>query len=196
MRILKFLFFAISSVILLLLIISFFLPSKMHVERLIKINAPAGVIFEQVNNLKNWEKWSPWLKLDSTLQLTYEGPESGVGAIYKWTGNDRKTGSGKLTISASKPGELILTDFDFGEGNSAAGGFRFETTGGSTLVTWFLDSEMGFNPVMRYMGMMMKSVMEGVFDRGLNDIKKIAENLPPPAAEPVMTADSALVNNP
>lgn len=193
MKILKILFIAILSIIILLLIISFFLPSKMHVERSLVINAPTEIVFDQINTLKKWEQWSPWIKMDSTLKMTYEGPESGVGAAYRWVGNPKTTGSGKLTISESRPNELIVTDLDLGEGGTGTGGYKFEPADSGVKVTWYMDSEMGLNPVMRYMGVMMKGVMENLFDQGLNDIKKIAESMPPPAIKPEMTIESTTV---
>jgi hypothetical protein len=48
--------------IILLVIISFFLPGKVHVERTAVIRAEPAVIYGQVADLKNWPKWAPWFK--------------------------------------------------------------------------------------------------------------------------------------
>jgi hypothetical protein len=40
------------------------------------------VAFAQVNDLRNWEAWSPWAKLDPAAKQTYAGPTAGVGASF------------------------------------------------------------------------------------------------------------------
>ena len=45
------------------------------------MNVKAKVIFDQVNDLKMWEKWSPWVEGDSTIKVTYQGPGKGIGAL-------------------------------------------------------------------------------------------------------------------
>lgn len=194
MRILKILLLGILAIVALLLVISFFLPSKWHVERSIVINAPAENAFDQVNNLKNWDKWSPWMKMDTTMKVTYSGPEEGVGASYSWEGDPKKTGKGKLTISESRPNEYVKTDLDFGEGGLGTGGFKFEPADGGTKVSWSMDSDLGMNPIARYMGIIMTGMMEGIFDQGLGDIKKIAEEMPPPSKAPEMTIEETKVS--
>ena len=47
------------------------------------IKAPAATVHALVNDFHEWEKWSPWVKMDAGhLSQTYEGPASGVGAGY------------------------------------------------------------------------------------------------------------------
>src|ERR1051325_293703 len=99
MKILKKIGIAILSLIVLLVVISFFLPGNMNVERSVVINAPAPVVFDQVNTLKNWEQWSPWQMMDSTMKITYSGPASGKGAGYSWTSKDMGVGTMTLTES-------------------------------------------------------------------------------------------------
>ena len=51
------------------------------------IKAPAATVHALVNDFHEWEKWSPWVKMDAGhLSQTYEGPASGVGAGYTWRG--------------------------------------------------------------------------------------------------------------
>lgn len=55
-------------------------PADFRVERSAVISAPAAVVFEKVNNLRTWQEFSPWAKLDPAAKATFEGPESGAGA--------------------------------------------------------------------------------------------------------------------
>ena len=79
MKTLKKIGIGLLAFILVLVIVSFFLPSKSHVERSIVINANDSVIFGKVNNLKNFVTWIPWTKKDLNAKMEFFGPEQGVG---------------------------------------------------------------------------------------------------------------------
>jgi effector-binding domain-containing protein len=161
--------------IVLLAIISVFLPSKMAMERSIIINAPASNAFEQINTLKNWEKWSPWKKMEPTAKMTYNDIASGEGASYSWAGE--KTGEGTLTITKSTP-EEIVTKLDFKDQGTSEAGFRLAPEGNATKLTWYFNSEVGANPMHRWMMVIMKGMMASQFDDGLKSIKDLAEKMP------------------
>ena len=71
---------ALPIIIVLFLIIVALQPSGFRVTRSITIAAPPDAVFPQVNELKKWEAWSPWVKLDPTAKQAYEGPAAGSGA--------------------------------------------------------------------------------------------------------------------
>jgi len=156
-----------------------FLPGQLHIERSLAMKAPAENVFVQINTLKNWEKWSPWQKEYPNLRITYDGPASGVGASYSWSSESGNTGSGTLTISESVPGELVITDIDFGKEGSGTGGFRIEPEGDGTIVTWYMDSRLE-GMIDKYRGLLMAGVMKKMFDQGLQDMRNLAEDMPVP----------------
>jgi hypothetical protein len=175
---LKKIFYFLIALILLLLIGSVFISGKYHLERSTYIHAPATLIFEQVNTLKNWEKWSPWEKMDPQMEKSYNNISAGILASYSWKG--KKTGEGKMTIIKSVPGELVESQLDFGKNGLATSGHRFEQTGDSVKVTWYFDSDNGNNPIAKYMTAIMGGMMKGVFEDGLKDLKNLCENMPRP----------------
>jgi hypothetical protein len=69
-------------------------------------------VFAQVNDFHNWEAWSPWAKLDPAAKATFEGPHPGKGAIFRWAGNE-EVGEGSMTITESRPSELIKIKLEF-----------------------------------------------------------------------------------
>src|SRR4051794_11252735 len=86
--------------------------SAFRVERSAIINSPASTVFANVNDLRKWEDWSPWAKVDPNCTMTYEGPAAGNGSSVHWSGNN-KVGEGRMTITESRPGELIRIALDF-----------------------------------------------------------------------------------
>ena len=87
-------------------------PADFRYARSTTMAAPPAVPFAQVNDFHNWEHWSPWAKLDPNMKTTYEGPSSGKGAQYAWSGND-EVGEGRMTIVESRPRELVRVKLEF-----------------------------------------------------------------------------------
>lgn len=159
------------------------MPDKLHIERSVVINAPADIVFKQVNNLKNWEKWNPWYELDPTQKLTYNDIPEGKGAMYGWEGN-KNVGKGTMTIEDSRPNETVEIDLKFTEPfeSNPDGGFDLSTVeGGATKVVWRYDEKInGLGTKMMYaaMGMSgnaMDEMLGKDFEKGLAKMKTISE---------------------
>ena len=170
--------FLIGLVVLfaLLLIIAFFLPSKKHVEGSVVAKAPAYLVFNQVNNFTNWEKWSPWAVGDSLMVSTYEGSVSGVGAITKWTSPNKRTGNGSMEISGSEPYKSLQIELNMMDQESSKSPWTFEETPEGTKVTWGLDMQ-NMNLLERYVGLFFQKMMDPYFKQGLDSLKSVSERL-------------------
>ena len=184
----------ILAFVLLLVVVSLFLPSKVHVERSTMITAPPAAIFSQVNNLHNWSTWMPWNKIDPNMKIDYFGSAEGKGSGYLWTSENKNVGNGKLTITDSKPDEYVATSMEFQGRGEGKADFKIEPTMGGSKVTWGMDSETGMNPFMKYMGLFMDQMIGGMFEKGLDDLKKASENNPVPGTD-VVPADSTQHSN-
>ncbi len=168
----KKIFLGLGIFLVILAVIPSMLSDEFELSRSIKIKAPADKVFSQVNDLKNWENWSPWLQHDNTIKITYADVTEGVRASYSWTSQD--SGEGTLTIVESVPNEMIKTIVDFKEQGSAEGHWKFEPSGDDVKVTWGfyykVDHYFG-----RYFNLVMGFFLKASYDKGLNNIKKIAE---------------------
>ncbi len=179
MKFLKIFGLTVLIIVVVFVVVSFFLPSKVVVERSIVINSTAPVIFNEINTLKNWEKWSPWHQIDPEMKLTYEGPPGGNEAAYKWESTHPKVGNGILKITESIPFELVVTSMDFMESGVATGMYKLEKVVDGIKVTWRMETEVGMNPFAKYFGLMMDAMIGSDFEKGLNNIKTLCESLPP-----------------
>jgi hypothetical protein len=172
----------IAGVIILFLIIVALRPSAFSVTRSATIGAPPEAVFVQVNDLHKWEDWSPWAKVDPNAKTYYEGPPAGEGAAYGWSGNN-KIGEGKMTITASRPAELVQFRLEFFrpmKGTNTAE-FTFKPDGNRTVVTWTMSGKMGFMGKLFGMFMNCEKMISGQFDKGLADMKSIVESAPKPS---------------
>lgn len=165
----------IVGLVAILAVISQFLPGEVHVERQVTIKASPEAVFPFVNSPKMTEKWSPWLERDPKTVVKYDGPAAGVGAKMAWQSDTREVGVGNLEIVESKSNSLVRVALEFeGQGNATAS-YTLKGTGDSTELVWGFDTELGRNPVARYMGLMFESWIGTDYERGLANLKKAVE---------------------
>ena len=154
-------------------------PAEFRISRSAKMSAPPAAVFAQVNDYHNWDAWSPWAKLDPNAKVTYEGPTSGTGAIFSWSGND-KVGAGRQTIIESRPDELIQIKLDFEKPFKATSmaEFTFKPEGEHTLVTWSMSGKNDFMGKAVSLFMDCDKMVGGEFEKGLASMKSIVEKEP------------------
>lgn len=173
---LKKILIGIVSLILLLVIVIMIQPTKFRIERSTTMAAPAEQIFSQINDLHQWNAWSPWAKIDPAMTTTYEGEPSGKGAIYKWSGND-EVGEGKMTILDSQPNERVRLDLEFIRPFPAQNLSEFVLTpkGDTTEVTWSLTGDRNFMSKAFGLIVDIDKMVGADFEKGLAALKTIAE---------------------
>jgi effector-binding domain-containing protein len=173
MKSLKRIVYILLVLIAIIIIIAYLLPRHSHVERSLLIVAPAEQIFEQVNTLKNWPNWSPWHKLDPNMEIEYLNSDKGEGAKYTWKSANEKVGNGSLTITKSIPYDTISAEMDFMDNGKASSNFIFTKSDSGIIVKWTMDSDLGWNPVSRYFGLMLDRIIGPEFQKGLNSLNEI-----------------------
>jgi uncharacterized protein YndB with AHSA1/START domain len=151
-------------------------PSEYRVERMAKIAAPPATVFAQINDFRKWEAWSPWAKRDPNATATFEGPDSGKGAKFHWSGNE-EVGEGTMTILESKPDELIRMKLDFlkPQEGTCTTEFIFKAEGDQTVVTWTMTGENDFMGRAVCLFMDLDSMIGTDFEEALANIKAVAE---------------------
>jgi len=163
---------AIPVIIVGFLIIVAMQPSEFQVVRSATIAAPPDAIFPHVNELKKWEAWSPWMKLDPNAKSTYEGPPAGNGAAMSWAGN-KDVGEGKMTITESRPPEFVRLHLEFYKpmAGTSESEFTFKPEGSQTAVTWSMTGKNNFIGKAMCLIMNMDKMVGGQFEKGLADLK-------------------------
>ncbi len=152
-------------------------PSEFRIERSTSITAPPEVVFGLVNDFHKWDAWSPWAKLDPSAKNSFEGQESGVGAVFKWAGNN-EVGEGGMTITESRPHEKIQIRLDFVKPfeDTSTAEFTFKPDGNQTVVTWSMYGENNFVSKAFCLFMDMDKMVGGQFAQGLASMKVAAES--------------------
>jgi uncharacterized protein YndB with AHSA1/START domain len=178
MSTLKKIFIVLVVGLLLVNVIGMFLPSKRYLERSITIHTPPSVVFEEVNSLKKWEKWSPWRDMDPHAVTKYEGPEAGIGCAMSWDSQNRKVGKGTQRIVVSEPSQRIVMNLDFADwdGTITAGWEFEEQAEGETRVTWSNSSDNKGEIFSKYMGLIIYPGLGKTYEQGLKNLKAHVEN--------------------
>ncbi len=175
MRVLKIVVLVVIAFSVLVFGVGSFLPKDFRVERSIHVDAPAGVVFDQVNTLRNWSAWSPWTARDPTIENSYSGPESGVGASVSWTSEG--SGDGTQTITKSERPSRIETQLDFGEMGQPTADWSFEPSAEGTKVTWGLSGRAN-GALGGYFAAMMDRMLGADYEDGLARLKQVVESTP------------------
>jgi hypothetical protein len=149
------------------------LPGSVHVERSAVIAAPPGQIFPYMNDLRKFNEWSPWARRDPQTKYAFTGPERGAGVVMTW--QSEKLGVGRQQIVASEPDRRVETALDFGAMGTAQAGFTLAPEGAGTRVTWSLDSRLPYNPLIRWMGLMLPRWIGADYEEGLARLKALVE---------------------
>ena len=175
MKFLKTLLIGLIGVFVLLAIAGLFLPSSARVERSIVIERSPALIFPVVNSFERFNEWSPWAKKDLAASYTFEGPESGQGAVMTYAAN-KEVGSGRFEIIESTPTSIIKMIQRPTDGRTATVTFDVGTSDLGVKVTWTYDVELGGNPIERIKGKYLDSTIGGDYQYGLMRLKALIES--------------------
>jgi effector-binding domain-containing protein len=107
------------------------------------------------------------------MELTLEGPPQGKGAKISWKSETQ--GLGSQEIVESVPFSRVKTKLDFGDQGTAFATFNLESAEGGTKVSWSFETDVGMNPVGRYMGLMFDTWVGKDYEEGLANLKKLVE---------------------
>lgn len=120
-------------------------PDYFNISRSAVIDAPPEAIYPAINDFHNWEKWSPWAKLDPNAKYDYGGSPLGVNSTMSWNGG-KSVGVGKMTIVESRQNERVRIKLEFSKPMKAVNDVQFDLkpVGEKTEVTWSMSGKHEF----------------------------------------------------
>ncbi|MGA9600893.1 MAG: SRPBCC family protein [Methylocystis sp.] len=154
-------------------------PNSFSVSRSAVISAPAESVFARLVDFHAWKDWSPWARLDPNATESFEGPESGVGSSFAWSGN-RKVGAGKMTILECVKDELLRLKLDFERPmrGTRAASFELKPEGDGTRVVWSMKGKNDFQAKLFSLFVDLDKLVGGDFENGLANLKALVEAKP------------------
>jgi uncharacterized protein YndB with AHSA1/START domain len=155
-------------------------PDTFRIERRVVIQAPPEAIYSLIDDYRGWALWSPWAKKDPAMRQTYSGADSGLGAVYEWSGN-REVGAGRMEIIQAVPPLKLAIDLHFTEPFDAQNTAEFvlEPAGDRTTVSWVMSGPSPY--LARVLGLFfsMDEMVGRDFESGLAALKAAAEDREP-----------------
>lgn len=151
-------------------------PNSFEFNRTRVIDAPPEVIYNTVNDYKEWPRFSPWIEQDMDANLTYDEISSGNNAGYSWEGD--VLGEGYMKTINTNPHESISQEINFTKPfeSSANINWKFDSTENVTKVTWEMNGQQDFMTKM-YVAF-AGSIEENTgpdFERGLFKLDSIVQ---------------------
>ena len=149
-------------------------PAAFSISRTAVIPAPPANVFALVNDFRQWDRWSPWAKLDPNSKATFDGVASGVGAKFAWSGNN-KVGAGNMAITESRPNEVIKLDLNFTRPMTASNVtvFTFQSEGNGTRVTWTMSGNNSFVGKLFNVFVNCDKMVGGQFEQGFANLTAV-----------------------
>ena len=191
MKILKGLFFSLLGLMALFFLVGLFLPKAAHVERSITTTASPGTVYGLVDGFQRFNEWSPWAGLDPDTKYTYSGPERGVGARMEWTSANPDVGNGSQEVIEVEPGRRVTSKLDFGMDNPTTSSINLVPDGTGTRITWTLDTDFSGSLLGRYFGLALDRMVGPDYEKGLAQLRAVAESTLPADAPPISAPDTA-----
>ena len=157
--------------------IGFVLPRSYSTNAEVTIDAPIEVVFAEVNTMKKWSSWSSWdPDRIKGLKVTFEGEESGQGAVMKWEDpRPDKRFDGVMEIIKSTDNDRIEYHSKIGQ-IPMDGYFEFTANGkNSTTVKWVAAGKLPSGTFYGWYGLVYNGFLGTELNNSLNRLKKNLE---------------------
>ena len=171
----KLILLILVAVIVVVLFLASRKPSRSTLSRSLEINAKPEKIYPHIANLRAYNIWNPWAKMDPNQEVTFEGEDGAIGSQMSWKG--KKTGEGTMTLKAANGKDEVTFALHFLKPMNALSEAHFHLTPseGGTKVTWDFSGQNKFISKIMMVFMDFDKMMNQSFDQGLHDLKRIVE---------------------
>ena len=158
-----------------LLLLAIRKPTSFSVARSIDIAAPPERIFPLINDLKTLNTWNPF-NADPAIKSNYVGPAAGPGAAYNFASPRSGTGRFEVTdvVEPSHVGARLVMTRPMACDNRVE--YRLAQAGPNTTVTWSMSGRSSLMARMMCVFMNPDDMCGKMFDKGLADLKSLAES--------------------
>ena len=174
-RIVGFIFLAFAGLVLL----GYFTSPLLKVERSLAVDAYPEEVFEYLEDLEAFNRWSPWFARDPDADYVFGNVDYGVGATVIWrtpgaTADHAAVISSQEIIAAQAP-EFVQTALLL-NGDPASATYALSTTDEGTLVYIQFERELGGFPyVERLKKGGMQKRLGAEFETALARLQTIVE---------------------
>lgn len=173
-NLLKWLVIVVVGLAAVLIVGGTLLSPQFTVTRSTQVTAPAERVYALIADPREWKRWTVWNQRDPAMQISYSGPQTGVGAGWAWQGQSE--GDGRMRFTAAEVNRRLAYELHFPDfGTTSHGALDLVGNGGQTTVTWSMHGDMGSNPLFRWLALFGDRMVGPDFEAGLSRLKALAE---------------------
>ncbi len=171
MKILKWIFIVLATIIVIGLVVAIFLPSQVSVTAEKEIDEPAVNLFHSLAQFDSRQDWDPWVSMDTSNVVDIKAEPGYIGSSYSWSGD--KTGTGTVKVDSVVFGKYIASSIWFGPSpDPALITWELEPAGEKTLVKWGFHTDAKY-PMGRIFLNLMKGQLQSDFQKGLDNLAEL-----------------------
>lgn len=179
MKFIKILLYSLLGILSIYLFSNFFFDKEFEVKTSLEIDTSPFIVYNQINDFKNWQNWDPWLSTDTTIKTTISSVSNEVGASRKWQSENSGSGSIELTDNVFlKSLEYKIT---IDNNTPFYAGFELLPNKNNVIVTWKNFGELPF--LARIFGPVISKMMKADHEKGLQLLKEYCELIPSESGE-------------
>ena len=166
-------FIVLAGLFIFITILSLFIPSKLMVTRAVVINAPAGKVFNEINNLQNWKHWQPVFISDSA-KIKFNVSVEGISNSCEWDSKGKKNTVEIKNKSANSISAILKRT---GE-NDVQNTISILPLADSNQVQaeWNVLIRLKWYPWEKFYGIFIEKISGQGYEDALNSLKSYAEN--------------------
>ncbi|MEO9485692.1 MAG: SRPBCC family protein [Ekhidna sp.] len=178
MKILKIIGIIILVIILLGAGAIVFGPTEVHMERQATIDAPADMVFAEIQGFRSFDKFSAWSEIDTTAEIIFNGPATGVGASYSWDSENPDLGKGTIEIIEVDRNMKVKSKMSFeGFPGEPTASWLLDEVDGKTNVTYTYDQE-NISGIWKLFALGTEGMLSPMYERTLEKLKSRVESRP------------------
>lgn len=174
MKIFKYLFFLF---LILFIAGSIYVATKdgdFSAEVVREINAPAPLLYKEIENLENWKTWRGWSSQEG-ITLTLGEEVTGEGAQISWEADDIR--DGKIITLSAIPNSKLEQEVELQTSTGKATGkiiWTLEPGNNQTRVTWKISGSQSFKEKLAFtlQDKDMIEIFKPVFEANLQDLEE------------------------
>jgi len=165
MRIVRLIVISIVFLLLIVTIISLFIPSHIRISKAVQINSSRRLVSEQINDPVKWKNWYPGA---DSARFFYE-----AGIIKGLILNETKRQY--IIITEKKDGEVIAA-YTMPNRKIVTGWQVLPIDSNSVTVQWYMDFHLHWYPWEKFSSFMFERIYGPQLEKGLNSLKALLEN--------------------
>ena len=176
MRYLLRLSFAFALIVVLLALVGLVLPRSYRVVRVTAIAAAPELVYPMIGDLARWRDWSPLYGRDPRMETCFSTTTTEPGAWTEWRSDSQ--GGGRAELLEARAPERVRYRMTFADVPLATEGTiaLVGTSGGrGTHVTWTSEAQLGWSPLARWFGLLLRRAEGPELERGLEALRTRAE---------------------